>query len=245
MPTDAEWVTSLEKDGIRWRRSGAEKSITTAFSLSFAGEHIIIRFGQASETEEPQSLGVALRPKESRHLISVLVGITPETDTFYERLAANARGYMQEAEIKRLTTERDAARADAQRLREALATFIDVAMPPEEEAKHGDGLGLYTATLGMVRRARTALAASPEAEQGWRPIETAPRDGTEIIGLYSNGEEASIRWAESRKCMLAGIGGGNGYFEPGWEDVENGLIADEPERWRSVDPEHGGRADGR
>lgn len=65
----------------------------------------------------------------------------------------------------------------------------------------------------------------------WRHISSAPKDGTPIEGLYESGS-CLVRWAEHRQCMLAGIGGGNGYFGPGWEDEENHLIADEPMAWR-------------
>lgn len=64
-------------------------------------------------------------------------------------------------------------------------------------------------------------------------IDDAPRDGTVIDGLYGT-DWIPIRWAESRRCMLAGIGGGNGYFGPGWEDEFNGLIVDEPSAWREI-----------
>ena len=66
-------------------------------------------------------------------------------------------------------------------------------------------------------------------------MEDAPRDGTEIIGKYGDGEDY-IRWSEERHCMLAGIGGGNGYFGPGWEDTLNRLIVDDPEAWKPVRP---------
>ena len=68
----------------------------------------------------------------------------------------------------------------------------------------------------------------------WKHMDDAPYDGTEIIGLV-NGEEYLIRWAEQRQCMLAGVGGGNGYFGEGWEDVENGLISDDPTMWKEMD----------
>ncbi len=67
----------------------------------------------------------------------------------------------------------------------------------------------------------------------WKTIESAPKDGTEIIGLYDS-QEIEIRWAQSRVCMLAGVGGGNGHFGPGWEDTYNKLIADPPEKWREI-----------
>lgn len=61
----------------------------------------------------------------------------------------------------------------------------------------------------------------------------APKDGTLIWGLYDENEECLIRWnSEQRKCMLAGIGGGNGYFGAGWEDDLNHLIVDVPLKWR-------------
>ena len=56
----------------------------------------------------------------------------------------------------------------------------------------------------------------------WLPIDDAPRDGTPIRVLSSEGE-MDVRWAENRRCMLAGVGGGNGYFGAGWEDTENYL----------------------
>lgn len=66
----------------------------------------------------------------------------------------------------------------------------------------------------------------------YQDISTAPKDGTLIFGLYDDGE-ILIRWSERRQCMLAGVGGGNGYFGAGWEDDENHLIVDEPEKWRA------------
>lgn len=68
----------------------------------------------------------------------------------------------------------------------------------------------------------------------WLSMDDAPRDGTLIYGLY-DGKGIAIRWAETRRCMLAGIGGGNGYFGAGWEDDYNGLIMDPPEAWMSED----------
>ncbi len=44
----------------------------------------------------------------------------------------------------------------------------------------------------------------------WQPMDTAPTDGTEILGWYGEGDECEIQFAERRQCMLAGGSGGNG-----------------------------------
>ena len=69
----------------------------------------------------------------------------------------------------------------------------------------------------------------------WLDMDDAPRDGTEIVGLYEDGAEVVIRYAMTSRCMLAGIAGGNGYFGEGWEDVENRLIVDDPTHWQPHD----------
>lgn len=70
-------------------------------------------------------------------------------------------------------------------------------------------------------------------KQEWFAIDEAPQDGSPIVGRYGN-EEIAIRYVDQRKCMLAGIGGGNGYFGEGWEDTYNSLIIDPPEQWRHL-----------
>lgn len=47
-----------------------------------------------------------------------------------------------------------------------------------------------------------------------------------VEGLGDGAEVIDCRYVEERQCMLAGIGGGNGYLGPGFEDVENGLVVD-------------------
>lgn len=47
----------------------------------------------------------------------------------------------------------------------------------------------------------------------------------------------TMDYLDSRTCMLAGIGGGNGYFGEGFATdgstgCERGLILDEPKYWR-------------
>lgn len=70
---------------------------------------------------------------------------------------------------------------------------------------------------------------------GWKSMDTAPRDGTEIIGMYpQDGGEVEIRYSEIRVCMLADFGGAAGTFAEGWEDCLNGLVADIPDAWRTA-----------
>ena len=71
-------------------------------------------------------------------------------------------------------------------------------------------------------------------EYPWLPMADAPKDGQTIRGKYGDDWDL-VRWSEERRCMLAGYAGGSGYFGPGWEDLENGLIADEPEAWCDKD----------
>jgi hypothetical protein len=76
---------------------------------------------------------------------------------------------------------------------------------------------------------------------GGQPMETAPRDGTPIVGLYDGDgldDGCLMRWSEERQCMLAGYAGGYGYFGPGWEDCENHLIVDTPIAWLPASEHH-------
>jgi hypothetical protein len=64
----------------------------------------------------------------------------------------------------------------------------------------------------------------------WHNGDSAPEDGSDFFAIV-NEQPATIAWRESRRCMLAGIGGGNGYFGAGWECQNNRLISDPPEFW--------------
>ena len=68
-----------------------------------------------------------------------------------------------------------------------------------------------------------------------KSIETAPRDGRELIGVYENGEEVSMVWSRRPVCML---GQRNGGFPAGWatsgRDTDRNLPIDEPHYWKEV-----------
>jgi len=62
------------------------------------------------------------------------------------------------------------------------------------------------------------------------PIEQAPRDGTEIVGIYKDGTQEPIVWNTDRYCML---GRRAGSFPQGWSsanpDVDSNLPLDDDE----------------
>ena len=69
--------------------------------------------------------------------------------------------------------------------------------------------------------------------------EKLPDIGETVDISYDGGEtcDGIAAYLEKRTCMLAGVGGGNGYFGEGWgtsieDDCDTGLILDEPTHWR-------------
>lgn len=82
-----------------------------------------------------------------------------------------------------------------------------------------------TIAITSIEDARRAFP-----DRVWHLGESAPKDGSDFLAIV-NEMPANIAWRESRQCMLAGIGGGNGYFGPGWECQLNRLISDPPMFW--------------
>lgn len=91
----------------------------------------------------------------------------------------------------------------------------------------------WGAALGPVqarycRLASAALAArpaAPEAQGAWRPIKTAPKDGTEFAA-YENGDVY--------KCHWKGYDDGEGRWSEGWFDHVNESL-ENPTHWCPLD----------
>jgi hypothetical protein len=66
-------------------------------------------------------------------------------------------------------------------------------------------------------------------------MESAPTDGTPIIGLYDDGEE-DIFWSERPVCMAGPVNGGH---PEGWatcgDHTDHNLPMEKPNKWREQD----------
>lgn len=111
---------------------------------------------------------------------------------------------------------------------EPLVEHVSRAMRPKLFADYPNSRSLmHEQTRQMARAAIAALSTrTPEAAQGWRDIETAPKDGTPIIiGWHQHGEVRGIsraKWVTAE--FWADLEGGEpsdfvaGWFEPNYED---------------------------
>jgi hypothetical protein len=74
-------------------------------------------------------------------------------------------------------------------------------------------LAIHDAVRDLLIDCRTALSAPPkEVAQKWKPIETAPKDGTWILGVNNRGNCAVIIWSASALSDRAG----SSEMRPGW-----------------------------
>jgi hypothetical protein len=69
--------------------------------------------------------------------------------------------------------------------------------------------------------------------EGWKDMQTAPKDGRTIIGKYGEGEEELIFWSDRPVCM----GGPSVYNHAGWAtspegDTDSNLPRDAPMAWK-------------
>ena len=70
-----------------------------------------------------------------------------------------------------------------------------------------------------------------------QPMATAPKDGTEIIIYYENGDTTTAFWSEKPICML---GPRNGTFPEGWatgyeSETDYNLPLDPPDYWSPLE----------
>ncbi|WP_396660643.1 DUF551 domain-containing protein [Methylobacterium bullatum] len=81
---------------------------------------------------------------------------------------------------------------------------------------------------------RSALAEdTARAEEGWEPIETAPKDGTEVDlwAVKDHGRSAGRR----TNCHWGRPVFGAEYFgNPGWRGLENQYSSETPTHWRPL-----------
>lgn len=65
----------------------------------------------------------------------------------------------------------------------------------------------------------------------WHSMSSAPRDGTEIEGLYLEDNLTDIvEWVQEGRCCIGGPRAGS--YPPGWNSVDIRLPVDPPDFWR-------------
>lgn len=82
--------------------------------------------------------------------------------------------------------------------------------------------------------AAQATIATLKEESGWRPIESAPRDGTPLRVLYADGtEESGVYWQSEGRCCVLGARAGS--YQPGFTSTDAGhLPVDNITHWRPL-----------
>ncbi len=161
-------------------------------------------------------------------------------------------------EEARLASERPSLLQDAVEALEPFAEFLK-ALPryaiigSRGSSNHGctveielPGSGRYFASSRLVEALRaikklpkgrtcetlTRLRAAQPAD-AWRPIESAPKDGTKVRVRYEDDtEEDDVYYSDERWCM---IGPPQGWKGPGWVSTEAGnLPVDDPVSWQPL-----------
>lgn len=124
-------------------------------------------------------------------------------DCALQRKAWKACAAQSAETIARLEKQLAGAQADNARLREAL----DAILSPEKHlgmwAKYQPRMPDSEVHKGIAKRAlaqpldTSALDAYVAKKMAWRPIETAPKDGTEILVWFTPHGAKSVRWTDN------------------------------------------------
>lgn len=129
---------------------------------------------------------------------------------------------------------------EVERLREALDGLQQAeATYRSAHDRHGDGSSKAGRAWDLLRRAgdkaRAALASLPRDE--WRGIESAPKDGSSILGFFPNRQRTYAGGRGTTSIHWSGWGGGI------WELSHSGLrcTSESPTHWRPL-PEPPARA---
>jgi hypothetical protein len=134
----------------------------------------------------------------SDDLVNRLLDVSAEAVARIDTLAA---------EVTRLTEALAAARAEGreQGLREAAV----IANQLLRRASFGTGQNTEVTYCDFVGAAILALLPAPaKPADGWQPIATAPKDGTEILAYWRNFKEwAVVRWSEGEQAWIEGLYG--------------------------------------
>jgi hypothetical protein len=89
--------------------------------------------------------------------------------------------------------------------------------------------------VGGDQEAQPSPAAS-----GWRPIETAPRDGERVIGLLKSGRAVTVTCRKHHNGWIAQPGGGhvpNGILDDVWcEEESSAFVPRSPTHWMPLPP---------
>lgn len=102
---------------------------------------------------------------------------------------------------------------------EAREAYLSMNMLPEFDAADVRA-GRWDNTTGLQAFAKFEQSIRQSAERGeaWRPIETAPKDGTPFLAaIYVCHNDEPRRWDMHVIGYDAAYGEMNSYFETGWE----------------------------
>ena len=107
----------------------------------------------------------------------------------------------------------------------------------ERYGTSGVGYGKYQVWLkGFINQLLKKREVGVECRyKDLQPIETAPKDGIAILGLYPDGVLTDIYWSERPVCMLGSVNGG---YPEGWatagRDTDYNLPMDTPLMWKEI-----------